>query len=333
MAEQMIPTLKETIVYKGGSGTNDYEELTNKPQINGITLVGNKSGSDLKLANSTELTAETTAREDADDALQNNIDSEVTARKTADTTLQRNIDAEATARAEADEALTTNLNAETTARKAGDVEIKTAVEVEEDARISADITLQNHIDAEETARVAGDASLTSKLATKQDILTAGENITIDGATISASFDRNIILNASDANYPADAPTKIYPGYLETGTYAVDTANHTSAFVYTTETIGDVDAVTQIIVGEPFTNRSGLEVRPVTYVNAGSIGVPPFVNFYASTTGASTGDIIKGTMVADNLTTTINPNWVALSANQGKILNDKIGDIQTVLEAI
>lgn len=261
MAEQMIPTLKETIVYKGGSGTINYEDLTNKPQINGVELVGNKSGSGLKLANSTELTAETTARKDADD------------------------------------------------------------------------TLQNHIDAERTARESGDASLASRLATKQDVLTAGENITIKGATISASFDRNVILNASDANYPADTPTIIYPGYLETGTYAVGTANHTSAFVYTTETIGDVDAVTQIIVGEPFTNRSGLEVKPITYVNAGSIGVPPFVNFYASTTGASTGDVIKGTMVADNLTTTINPNWVALSANQGKILNDKIGNIQTVLEAI
>lgn len=32
---------------KGGSGTSDYNNLTNKPQINGVTLVGDKSLSDL----------------------------------------------------------------------------------------------------------------------------------------------------------------------------------------------------------------------------------------------------------------------------------------------
>ena len=34
-------------LYGGGSGTNDYNDLRNKPQINGITLIGNKSLSDL----------------------------------------------------------------------------------------------------------------------------------------------------------------------------------------------------------------------------------------------------------------------------------------------
>lgn len=31
----------------GGGGTSDYTDLTNKPQINGVTLSGNKSASDL----------------------------------------------------------------------------------------------------------------------------------------------------------------------------------------------------------------------------------------------------------------------------------------------
>jgi len=35
----------------GGGGTSDYTQLSNKPQINGITLAGNKSGSDLGLVN------------------------------------------------------------------------------------------------------------------------------------------------------------------------------------------------------------------------------------------------------------------------------------------
>ena len=34
-------------LYGGGSGTNDYNDLSNKPQLNGVTLIGNKSLSDL----------------------------------------------------------------------------------------------------------------------------------------------------------------------------------------------------------------------------------------------------------------------------------------------
>lgn len=37
----------------GGSGTSDYEELTHKPQINGVTLSGNKTSSDLGVAAAT----------------------------------------------------------------------------------------------------------------------------------------------------------------------------------------------------------------------------------------------------------------------------------------
>ena len=33
----------------GGGGTNNYNELNNRPQINGTTLTGNKSASDLGL--------------------------------------------------------------------------------------------------------------------------------------------------------------------------------------------------------------------------------------------------------------------------------------------
>lgn len=35
----------------GGGGTDDYPELSNKPQINGVTLVGNQTGHDLGLQN------------------------------------------------------------------------------------------------------------------------------------------------------------------------------------------------------------------------------------------------------------------------------------------
>lgn len=39
----------------GGGGTSDYSDLTNKPQIEGVTLSGNKTASDLGLAKLTDL--------------------------------------------------------------------------------------------------------------------------------------------------------------------------------------------------------------------------------------------------------------------------------------
>ena len=39
----------------GGGGTSDYPDLTNKPSINGHTLLGNQTGADLGLANSSDI--------------------------------------------------------------------------------------------------------------------------------------------------------------------------------------------------------------------------------------------------------------------------------------
>ena len=39
----------------GGGGTDNYNELDNRPQINGTTLTGNKSASDLGLLGSVEV--------------------------------------------------------------------------------------------------------------------------------------------------------------------------------------------------------------------------------------------------------------------------------------
>lgn len=43
------------ITIQGGSGTSDYADLDNKPQINSITLSGNKSAADLGLLSSTDV--------------------------------------------------------------------------------------------------------------------------------------------------------------------------------------------------------------------------------------------------------------------------------------
>ncbi len=42
----------------GGGGTSDYTDLTNKPKINGVTLAGNKSLSDLGIVDATALSNE-----------------------------------------------------------------------------------------------------------------------------------------------------------------------------------------------------------------------------------------------------------------------------------
>lgn len=62
-------------------GTIDYEELLNKPLINDVELIGNKTLEDLGITDLVDDEAE--AREQADTALQNAIDAEVTAREAA----------------------------------------------------------------------------------------------------------------------------------------------------------------------------------------------------------------------------------------------------------
>lgn len=37
----------------GGGGTTNYEDLTNKPKVNGVTLSGNKTSADLGITAST----------------------------------------------------------------------------------------------------------------------------------------------------------------------------------------------------------------------------------------------------------------------------------------
>lgn len=54
---------------KGDSGITTYTELTDKPQINGNTLVGNKSASDLGIAAKEYVDSETERARAAEEAL------------------------------------------------------------------------------------------------------------------------------------------------------------------------------------------------------------------------------------------------------------------------
>lgn len=42
-------TIENNVISASGGGTSDYDDLSNKPQINGVTLSGNKSASDLNI--------------------------------------------------------------------------------------------------------------------------------------------------------------------------------------------------------------------------------------------------------------------------------------------
>lgn len=47
--EYLLLELKEVIEGGGGGGTKNYEALENKPKINGVELIGDKSESDLNI--------------------------------------------------------------------------------------------------------------------------------------------------------------------------------------------------------------------------------------------------------------------------------------------
>lgn len=113
----------------------------------------------------TSIATEITARTNADDILQGNIDTEANARSSADTTLQGNITAEADIRADAD-------TAEANTRSAADASLQDSITAETTARTDADTTLQNNITAEETARISSDASLQRQI----DSLSASSNL-------------------------------------------------------------------------------------------------------------------------------------------------------------
>ncbi len=141
------------------------------------------------------LDTETTARQNADDTLQQNIDTETTTRTTADTTLQNNIDAEASARTSADTTLQNNIDAEAS------------------ARTSADTTLQNNIDAETSARTSADTTLQEQINTKVDKITA-KGLSTEDYTTTEKTKLAGITDGATAN--------------QTDAYLLERANHTGA---------------------------------------------------------------------------------------------------------
>lgn len=100
----------------GGGGTSNYNALTNKPSINGVTLIGNKTSSDLGVQDA--LVSGTNIKTINNQSIlgsgnidiQGDIAVEATARANADTNLQNQITQEAQARAAADTAINGRLD-------------------------------------------------------------------------------------------------------------------------------------------------------------------------------------------------------------------------------
>ena len=190
---------------------SDYEVLTNKPSINGVVLIKNKTLADLGIISAIDsaVADEATARTNADNALSdrittnaNNIaanataiSNEVTARTNADNTLSARISGNTTA-----------INNEKTARENADTALSNritananAISAETTARENADNALSGRITAnadaisgEKTARENADAGL-------QDQITAVK-ATADSAVQPDDIDKTVMSDlAVDSN--------------------------------------------------------------------------------------------------------------------------------------
>lgn len=118
------------------------------------------------------LSAEKTAREDADTQLQTAIDNETQARKEADTQLQKAIDAEKTARENADTQLQTSIDNEKTARENADTQLQNSIK-----------QMQTYISAPGAGIKADDKSAAAQnTSTLQTLLDAGHTVYFPSGT-------------------------------------------------------------------------------------------------------------------------------------------------------
>lgn len=61
VTQQPVMSVQSVLQGGGGSGTSNYNDLMNKPQIEGVTLSGNKTAADLGLAKSTDIPSASSA--------------------------------------------------------------------------------------------------------------------------------------------------------------------------------------------------------------------------------------------------------------------------------
>lgn len=204
--EEFVVDFGETTNLGGGGGTtNNFNELTNRPKYDNITMTGGTNipkvptktselTNDANFATKTEVgTAveiETLARENADTTLNTAITSETTARQNADNGLQSQIDAIV---ASSDVKDIVGNYAELQAYDTSTLGNNDIIKVLQDETHSNETTYYRWSTATSSFSLIGEegpyytkAQTDILLNGKQNILTAGNNIQISGDTISAT---------------------------------------------------------------------------------------------------------------------------------------------------
>ena len=134
------------------------------------------------------------------------------------------------------------------------------------------------------------------------------------------------LTTADYNWPTNSPNGIAPWLLDAGIYTVDknVASSLKLYEYSSSSSylgkGDFMYVARSDDKCIYVLQKADDYRAYRFISASG----QLVNGFG-------GDILTSRAIVDNLTST--STSAPLSANQGKVLNDKIGDVETALHAI
>lgn len=286
--EEFVVDFGETTNLGGGGGTtNNFNELTNRPKYDNITMTGGTNipkvpaktselTNDANFATKTEVgtavEAESLARESADTAINGAIANETTARQNADNGLQSQIDAIV---ASSDVKDIVGNYAELQAYDTSTLGNNDIIKVLQDETHSNETTYYRWSTATSSFSLIGEegpyytkAQTDILLNGKQNILTAGNNIQISGDTISAT----------DTTYTAGNNVDITNGVIS----ATDTTY--SDFTGTDGTeAGEAGLVPAPVATEAgyFLSASG------TWEEVGGGSITP-----VQTTGTSTTDVMS-----------------------------------------
>lgn len=191
------------------------------------------------------------------------------------------------------------------------------------------LTLSDGEFSVDTETIATQADLTTGLATKQNTLIAGENITIEGDMISASGAQSTLyeLTEADYNWPTDNPTGVALWLLPSGFYMAGKA--TAYFDNSQYWPNGVRYKTYMV-----DQTNGTYATIWAYNNTITASVRDLAQVFSvmKTNGQRMIALaVNSIYVTDNLASTSIYN--ALSANQGKVLNDKIEALTARVEAL
>lgn len=191
---------KVKAVFKIDPPTVNYELLINKPKINHVELVGDKSLEELGIILAiNNLIEEHNTSETAHEFIRNLIAQEVADREAADVVINGRIDDEIRDREIADNNLHGEITAESLQREIEDNLLSGRIDSEATARENADTALGNRINSINDL-IPAEASSSNKLADKEFVV---DNIKTYAASYRGSWPTwaDVPTNAED--YPAD----------------------------------------------------------------------------------------------------------------------------------